>query len=89
MGALVPFQSPQQRLLLLAVPQQHPQAALRLPLELIVEDQAEGPLLRPHLGAQEARSLALDVGTRVQVEVVPRETWVGKSDTLRYPGAGL
>lgn len=74
--ALVPFQSPEKRLLLLTVPQQDPQTPLRLPLKLIVEDQTEGPLLRPHLRAQQPRSLALDVGARIQVKVVPGKTWV-------------
>lgn len=70
---LVSFENPQQRLLLVAVPQQDPQAALRLPLELVVEEEAKRALLRPHLGAQQPGSLALGVGACVQVEVVPRD----------------
>lgn len=68
---LLSFQSPQQRLLLVTVPQQDPQAPLRLPLELVVEDEAERASLRPHLGAQQPRAFTLGVCARVQVEVVP------------------
>ncbi|TNN72113.1 hypothetical protein EYF80_017690 [Liparis tanakae] len=67
-GALVALQSPQQRLLLVVVPQQDPQAALGLSLQLVVEEEAERASLRHHLGAQQPRSLALGVGARVQVE---------------------
>lgn len=69
-GALLSLQRPQQGLLLLAVPQQDPQAAQRLALQLVVEEQAEGALLRPHLGAQQPGSLPLGVSAGVQVQVV-------------------
>lgn len=69
--ALVSLQSPQQRLLLVVVPQQDPQAALGLSLELVVEEEAERAPLRHHLRAQQPGSLALGVGARIQVEVVP------------------
>lgn len=68
---LVSFESPQQCLLLVTVPQQDPQAPLCLPQELVVEDEAERALLRPHLGAQQPGSLALGVGACIQMEVVP------------------
>lgn len=71
MRPLISFQSPEQRLLLVAVPQQDPQAPLCLPLKLVVEEQAEGALLRPHLRAQKTGSLPLGVGPCIQVEVVP------------------
>lgn len=71
MRPLVSFQSPQQRLLLVAVPQQDPQAALGLPLQLVVEEQAERASLRTHLGALQASPLALGVGAGIEVEVVP------------------
>lgn len=74
-GALLSLQRPQQGLLLLAVPQQDPQAAQRLALQLVVEEQAEGALLGPHLGAQQPGSFPLGVSAGVQVQVVSREVW--------------
>lgn len=62
---LVSFQSPQQRLFLVTVPQQHPQAPLSLPLELVVEDEAERALLGPHLRTQQPGSLTLGVGAGI------------------------
>lgn len=67
---LVSLQRPEEGLFLVAVPQQDPQAPLCLPLELIVEEKAEGALLGPHLGAQQPGSLTLGVGACIQVEVV-------------------
>lgn len=70
-GPLVSFKRPQQSLLLVAVLQQHPQAPLRLPLELVVEDEAERASLWPHLRTQQPGTLALGVTACIQVEVVP------------------
>lgn len=67
---LVSLQRPEEGLFLVAVPQQDPQTPLCLPLELVVEEKAEGALLGPHLGAQQPGSLTLGVGACIQVEVV-------------------
>lgn len=72
---LVPSQLPQEGLVQVAVPQQDPQAALGLPLELVVELQAERASLRLHLRAQQPGLLLLAVAAGVQVQIVPRKVW--------------
>lgn len=74
---LVSSELPEEGLAQVAVPQQDPQAALGLPLELVVELQAERAALRLHLGAQQPGLLLLAVAAGVQVQIIPWEIWRG------------
>ena len=68
--ALVSPEGPEQGLLLVTVLQQHPQAALSLPMQLVGEQQAQRPLFRPHFWAHQPGSLPLQTAARVHAQEV-------------------
>lgn len=75
-GALVVFQRPQHGLLVVGVPQQHPQLPLGLPRQLVREEEAEGPGVGRHRGADEAGPLPLRLQAGVHVQIAA-ELWNG------------
>lgn len=73
-GAHVGLQRPQQVLLVVGVPQHHPEEALGFARQLEGEEQAEGPGLGCHQGAEEAGAPLLRLRPGVQVQVAV-ELW--------------
>lgn len=68
-GALIVFQRPQDGLLVVVVPQEHPKVALGLAPELIGENEAKGPSVCCNHGADEVGSLLFRLQAGVHVEI--------------------
>lgn len=81
---LVVFQCPQHSLFVVGVPQQHPEVALGLARQLVVEDQAEGPHVGCHQGAEEAGALLLRLQPSVHVQVAVQLWSEGRKRLLDF-----
>lgn len=83
-GAHVCLQRPQQALLVMDVPQHHPEEALGLARQLEGEEQAERPGLGCHQGAEEAGAPLLRLRPGVQVQVAVELWSEGMERSLNY-----
>lgn len=66
---LVVFERPQHSLPVVRVPQQHPQVTLGFAPKLVGEDEAEGPRVGLHHGAEESGSLLLRLQAGIHVQI--------------------